>query len=97
VDTGSWLDLLVGPGGLLVALLVVIVTGMRRRWVFGWQYDAALKDCEEWKSRALRAMGVAERATDTTVAVVKQQVLPPLRAASDDELLRQARDRGLIE
>lgn len=56
------ITLLTGPGGLLVALLVIIFTGMRRMWVFGWQYADCVIEKNEWKEAALRGTRIAERA-----------------------------------
>lgn len=53
--------LLTGPGGLLVALLVIIYTGVKKLWVFGWYAKELRADREEWKEAALRGTRVAER------------------------------------
>lgn len=47
--------------GLLTAALA---TGMRGMWVFGWVYQAAIKDAQFWRDRALAGTGLAEMATD---------------------------------
>ena len=47
--------------GLLVAALI---TGARGLWVFGFIYQAALKDAEFWRDRALGGTGLAEIAAD---------------------------------
>jgi hypothetical protein len=52
---------LTGPGGLLVALLVIIFTGMRGMWVFGWYVKEIKQDRDEWKAAALRATTIGER------------------------------------
>ena len=53
--------ILTGPGGLLVALLVIIFTGMKKKWVFGWYAREIREDRDEWKEAALRGTRVAER------------------------------------
>ena len=58
---GDLLTLLTGPGGLLVALLVIIFTGMKKKWVFGWYAREILEDRDEWKQAALRATTIGER------------------------------------
>ena len=58
----DWIDLLLGQGGLLVALLVVIVTGTKRIWVFGWLYQEKKKEMEQWRELALRGTTLAEKA-----------------------------------
>lgn len=55
------IDLLLGPGGLTVGLVLAMVGGWRGWWVFGWQYDDAVKERDEWKDAALRGTRVAER------------------------------------
>ena len=34
---------------------------MKRKWVFGWQYNDVVKDRDEWKTAALRGTRIAER------------------------------------
>lgn len=63
--------------GIVGLLLVILVGGAKRWWVFGWQYDAKEREAEEWKELAIKgtemsrnAVGVAEaekrrRAGDT--------------------------------
>ena len=53
--------LLLGPGGLLVALIIIIFTGVRKIWVFGWYAKEMKADRDEWKEAALRGTRVAER------------------------------------
>lgn len=60
-------DLILGPLGTLVLALVIIVTGMKCKWVFGWQYKKLEADKDEWKQAALRGTYVAERATQALV------------------------------
>ena len=38
VPTLAWLDLVLGPLGVLVLLLIIGWTGARSVWVWGWQY-----------------------------------------------------------
>ena len=59
--TDSLIRALTGPGGLLVALLIIIYTGVRKLWVFGWYAKEVMQDREEWKEAALRGTRVAER------------------------------------
>lgn len=60
------ITLLTGPGGLLVALLVIIFTGMKRYWVFGWYAREIKQDRDEWKDAAIKGTYVAERVTRAT-------------------------------
>ena len=60
------LDILLGPVGLLVFLLVAVVWGGRKRWwVFGWVYEAKVRECEEWKNLALSGTRAAESGVRT--------------------------------
>lgn len=53
--------LLTGPGGLLVALLIIIYTGVKKIWVFGWYAKEVRSDRDEWKEAALRGTRITER------------------------------------
>lgn len=55
------LRLLLGPLGTLVLALVIIFTGVRKVWVFGWQYKELHAEKNEWKDAALRGTHIAER------------------------------------
>lgn len=55
------LTLIQGPAGALVVLVAIVFTGMKRKWVFGWQYNDVVKDRDEWKTAALRGTHIAER------------------------------------
>lgn len=57
-------DLVLGPLGTLVLALVVIFTGMKKRWVFGWVYEEKAKENDEWKKAALRGTYAAEKAVE---------------------------------
>jgi len=70
------LHLLLGPGGLLVALLVIIYTGVRKIWVFGWYAREVKADRDEWKEAALRGTRVAERVV-TQQEEVRRDVRTP--------------------
>lgn len=59
--TNELIRVLTGPGGLLVALLIIIYTGVRKLWVFGWYAKEIRADRDEWKEAALRGTRVAER------------------------------------
>jgi hypothetical protein len=58
----DWVSLLTGPGALLIALLFVILTGVRRLWVFGWAYEEKAKEADQWREMALRGTTLAEKA-----------------------------------
>lgn len=58
---------IVQTGGVTGLLLVIILGGIRRWWVFGWIYKESEERCEmvakerdEWKALALRSTNLAE-------------------------------------
>jgi hypothetical protein len=51
---------LASRGGVIGLLLAIIIGGIRKWWVFGWQYDALIKDRDEWKKLALNGASTAE-------------------------------------
>jgi hypothetical protein len=55
----AWVNLLLGPGGLLVGLMIVIYTGVRKMWVFGWMYAEKSKEADRWRDMALRGTSLA--------------------------------------
>jgi hypothetical protein len=58
------LQQLIGPGGLLVFLLFTIFAGWKGWWRFGRDYDACVKEKDEWKATAMRLLGATEKLTD---------------------------------
>lgn len=45
-----------------MALVIVIYTGVRRLWVFGWLYSEKAKEADQWREMALRGTTLAEKA-----------------------------------
>jgi ABC-type cobalamin transport system permease subunit len=65
------LKLLLGQVGLLVALLVVLWSGSRGYWVYGW-YAKELRDRNtKLELRVERILGAAERGTSLAVRTAK--------------------------
>jgi hypothetical protein len=64
----------VRTGGLVGFLLVTLWTGLKRKWVFGWQHEECIQEKLEWKRLALRGTDLA----DDGVKVGKQ-ILDVLR------------------
>ena len=58
----EWLDALLGPFGLLVALLWALFGVIRGWWVPGSYYRIMKKDRDEWKDIAIKGLSVGERA-----------------------------------
>lgn len=62
-DTGlpDWVNLALGPAGLLAFLLVVVVWGgIKRWWVFGWQFEAMSRERDMYRQMAFKALDSAE-------------------------------------
>jgi hypothetical protein len=52
-------------------LVIVIVSGMRRDWVWGWTYQEMRARAERFEELALKTLGLAERMTDIAERVGK--------------------------
>ena len=59
---------LISRGGIVAFLLVVVWAGIKRKWVFGWVYDALAAslaamttDRDQWKTLALSLLQAQER------------------------------------
>ncbi len=84
------LDVLLGPLGLLAFLLIGVVWGgVRKAWVWGWQYRELKAECDEWKALAMKSAGTAEKAANAAQTVIGTTV-----GLTDEDLLRAIRDRG---
>jgi hypothetical protein len=57
------LDLVLGQAGVLIVLLIIIVTGARRDWVFGWYAKEQSQRIERLEQRLDRAVKAADNAT----------------------------------
>ena len=55
---------LIQTGGVVSLLLTFIVGGIRRWWVWGWQYDDLRKSHDEWKTIALAGSNLSRRAVE---------------------------------
>lgn len=49
-------------------LLIIMVGGFKRWWVWGWMYDEARADGAEWKGIAMTGASVAEQAVDVAAS-----------------------------
>lgn len=52
---------LTGQYGVLVICILIGITGARGIWVWGWTYQAIVKDRDEWRELALTGQVVARR------------------------------------
>ncbi len=70
MDLNGLLDFL-NRGGVLAALLAILVGGWRRWWVWGWQYDEIRRERDAWRQRALRAGRLGEQSTEVAEQVLE--------------------------
>lgn len=49
----------ISRGGFIALLLVIMWGGVKRWWVFGWQYEECREEAREWKDVALRSQHIA--------------------------------------
>jgi len=68
-DLQPFFDMLLGPLGLLIALIWVVLGVLRGWWVPGTLYRKMEQDRDEWKNVALRALTATEKA----VTLVERQ------------------------
>ncbi len=67
----------VSRGGLPAAMAIIIWSGTKQLWVWGWLYRDALtridqmrEERDEWKRLALRSTSLAQEATNTARSAV---------------------------
>ena len=63
IDLTQWVAL-VQNGGLALAVVALIVGGIRGWYVFGREYDEMKRDRDDWKGMAMRGASLAERALE---------------------------------
>lgn len=56
----------VRDAGVIGLLVIIIVGGHRKWWVWGYLYDQVLKERDEWKTLALRGTELADRMVTIT-------------------------------
>lgn len=68
----------VSRGGLPAAMALIIWSGVKQLWVWGWLYRDAISridqmrlERDEWKSLALRSTHLAQEATATAAAATR--------------------------
>lgn len=62
MDPGQILDLIT-DFGIIGLLVFIIFAGMKKWWVFGWQYRECKRELDDWRTIALRALNVSESVT----------------------------------
>lgn len=55
----NWVDIL-EKGGVLAVLVLIILGGSRRLWVWGWQYREMENDRDFWRDVALKTVDITE-------------------------------------
>jgi hypothetical protein len=63
---------LITQGGVVALLVLIVVGGMRRWYVWSWQYREQQRDLEEWKAMALGNLGLADYAARAAEAAKKK-------------------------
>lgn len=51
---------LVDKGGVVALLVIILLGGVRRWWVFGWTYREEVERGKEWRELALTGTRIAE-------------------------------------
>jgi hypothetical protein len=73
-STGVDIGQLLSDWGVVGLVALILVAGAKQVWVWGWTYRDKAKECEEWKSRALRAVTTATKAVDIAEQVHEEEV-----------------------
>ncbi|HWF66551.1 MAG TPA: hypothetical protein VN670_04570 [Acidobacteriaceae bacterium] len=55
---------MISKGGIATLLGIVIFGGVKRIWVFGWQYSELEKDRDRWMGIAMDNLKLASKATE---------------------------------
>lgn len=50
-------------GGDIAVIVLILYAGFKRWWVWGWQYEQAMKDASDWKAAALTGTYSLDRLT----------------------------------
>lgn len=66
-STVEWIQ----TGGFVGLLILIVMGGFRRWYVWAWQYDEKSKECEQWKTIALGSLTHANKAVQ-----IAERILP---------------------
>lgn len=66
----------VSKGGFIFLLLVIIYGGMKKWWVFGWQYEECRRSEEQWKEVALKSQHIADTSATLGEKLVDRRSSP---------------------
>lgn len=64
LETESWIDLLLGPAGLLVGLILTVWAFATRRVIARGIYEEMRDDRDRWRQIALTGLNISEQAVD---------------------------------
>jgi len=64
MDFGQVLDL-ISKGGVVALLLIIVVGGVKKIWVFGWIYSELQADRDRWMNLAMENLHLAKQATES--------------------------------
>jgi hypothetical protein len=67
-------QLLLSQGGVVFLLVLILVGGSMKKWVWGWSYEELRKERDEWRTLALEGTTIAERAVTVTEAAASEIV-----------------------
>lgn len=81
---------LINSGGVVATLLLIVYFGLKRKWVWGWQYEELRKDRDLYRQMALRGTDAAEAAAE----VAKKNVAD---AEALQKVVEMAKEQGLID
>jgi len=62
---------LINSGGIVGLLVLVLVGGYRRWWVYGREYDSVIEERNEWRRIALMSSDIAKTAVSLGSELVK--------------------------
>ena len=64
MQTSDWISLIQTFGLPVVMLVLVLVLGVRKVWVWGYQLEESERRAAKWEEMALRGTRLAEEGTD---------------------------------
>lgn len=63
----------ISKGGFVVLLLAIIYGGMKKWWVFGWQYEECRSSEAQWKEVALKSQHIADASASIGEKLVERR------------------------
>jgi hypothetical protein len=83
VESLTWVERL----GVIGLLMVILIGGARRWWVFGWSYRELSRERDLWRNIALRGTKAAEESATVAARITARTIDDDLRA--EDTLRRE--------